>query len=73
MARDGKIYIAAYDSNYGDLAYTEVGFEDAQTAKLDWYPVDGLPSGEPMSKGRTPTAAATTILPMMSAALRRWR
>ncbi|HNN93863.1 MAG TPA: hypothetical protein PKI03_16385, partial [Pseudomonadota bacterium] len=52
VARDGKIYIAAYDSNYGDLAYTEVGFEEAQTAKLAWYPVDGLPSGEPTSKGK---------------------
>ncbi len=52
VARDGKIYIAAYNSNYGDLAYTEVGFEEAQTAKLDWYPVDGLPSGEPTSKGK---------------------
>lgn len=52
VARDGKIYIAAYNSNYGDLAFTEVDFEGAQTAKLDWYPVDGLPTGEPTSKGK---------------------
>ena len=52
VARDGKIYIAAYNSNYGDLAYTEVGFDEAQTAKLEWYPVDGLPSGEPTNKSK---------------------
>jgi hypothetical protein len=52
VARDGKIYIAAYNSNYGDLAYAEVSFDEAQTAKVEWYPADGLPSGEPNNKSK---------------------
>ena len=52
VARDGKIFIAAYNSNYGDLAYAEVSFDETQTAKIDWYPADGLPSGEPNNKSK---------------------
>ena len=52
VARDGKIYLTAYNSNYGDLAYAEVSFDEAQTAKIEWYPADGLPSGEPNNKSK---------------------
>lgn len=50
--RDGKVYIAAYDSTMGDLAFTSVGFDDAQSAKLAWLPVDGLPSGSPSNTAK---------------------
>lgn len=40
----GKLYIAAYDSTFGDLAFTTI--TDPQQKPV-WYPVDGLPSGDP--------------------------
>jgi len=52
VLRDGKIYVSAYDSTTGDLAFTTVGFDEAATAKLVWLPVDGLPSGEPSNKSK---------------------
>jgi hypothetical protein len=48
----GKLSIAAYDSTFGDLAFTEVN--DPQQPLL-WYPVDGLPAGDPQSTDGTAT------------------
>ena len=42
----GKLYIAAYDSTFGDLAFTTI--TDPQQKPV-WYPVDGLPSGDPQN------------------------
>lgn len=47
--KDGKLYISAYNATWGDLAFTEVAFADAPSAKLTWLPVDGVPSGDPDS------------------------
>lgn len=47
VVHNNQIYIAAYNSNYGDLAFTQVPFAEAQTATLTWFPVDGLPQGSP--------------------------
>ncbi len=46
VVNNGKIYISAYDSTFGDLAFTTVA-DPQQT--LVWYPVDGLPSGDPQN------------------------
>ena len=52
VLRDGTIYLSAYDSTTGDLAFTSVGFDDAPSAKLVWLPVDGLPTGAAMKKSK---------------------
>ncbi len=41
------IYISAYDSTTGDLAFASVDFDKATTSTLTWLPLDGLPSGDP--------------------------
>lgn len=46
VVNGGKLYIAAYDSTFGDLAFTTV--TDPQQKPV-WYPVDGLPSGDPQN------------------------
>lgn len=46
VVRNGTLYISAYDSTFGDLAFAEV---KSATDKLVWMPVDGLPSGDPQS------------------------
>lgn len=46
VVRNGTLYISAYDSTFGDLAFAEV---KSPTDKLVWMPVDGLPSGDPQS------------------------
>jgi hypothetical protein len=40
----GQLYISAYNSTFGDLAFTEMKSPSNQST---WLPVDGLPSGEP--------------------------
>lgn len=46
VVRNGTLYISAYNATFGDLAFTEV---KSATDKLVWYPVDGLPPGDPQS------------------------
>jgi hypothetical protein len=43
-ARGGKIFISAYNSTFGDLAFAEV---KDPAEKLLWQVVDGLPEGPP--------------------------
>lgn len=42
----GKLMISAYNSTFGDLAFTEMMTPSNQAT---WYPVDGLPTGDPDS------------------------
>lgn len=46
VVNGGKLYIAAYDSTFGDLAFTTIS--DPQQKPV-WYPVDGLPGGDPQN------------------------
>lgn len=50
VVRSGKVFVGAYNATFGDLAYSEM-------SKLDepptWFPVDGLPDGEPDSQSPT--------------------
>ncbi len=39
-----KIYVSAYNSTFGDLAFTEMSMPSNQST---WLPVDGLPTGDP--------------------------
>ncbi len=39
-----KLYISAYNSTFGDLAFTEMATPSNQSS---WQPVDGLPTGDP--------------------------
>ena len=48
----GKLLIAAYNASFGDLAFTET---KDPTGKLLWFPVDGLPSGDPENTDKKAT------------------
>ncbi len=53
VSANNNVYISAYDTTMGDLAFTTVGFSAAPTAMLTWLPVDGLPTGNPMDTSST--------------------
>ena len=54
-----KIDVSAYNSTFGDLAFTEMSMPSNQST---WLPVDGLPTGDP--DAMDPSAYRSRVMPM---------
>ena len=50
VVSSGKLSISAYNSTFGDLAFTEMMTPSSQAS---WLPIDGLPTGDPESTDPT--------------------